>query len=135
MFAVNRLTGRLLWVTKVDRFIGSVITSSPVVYHGVAYLGIFSNEEGLATMPGYQCCVFRGALIALDARTGRILWKTYTALRGAMRAGIGRGGSEQGGADSGPGVHPSRVRRYAPYPDETDPAPVSAQERECHVRA
>jgi polyvinyl alcohol dehydrogenase (cytochrome) len=78
VFAVNRLTGKLLWSTKVDSFFGSIITSSPAVYQGVAYLGISSREEGLAATPGYQCCVFRGAIVALDARTGRILWKTYT---------------------------------------------------------
>jgi polyvinyl alcohol dehydrogenase (cytochrome) len=77
VFAVNRLTGKLMWMTKVDSFIGSTITSSPVVYQGIAYLGISSREEALATTPGYQCCVFRGAIIAMDARTGQILWKTY----------------------------------------------------------
>jgi polyvinyl alcohol dehydrogenase (cytochrome) len=77
VFAVSRLTGKLMWITKVDSFVGSVITSSPVVYRGVAYLGISSQEEALATTPGYQCCVFRGAVVALNARTGRLLWKTY----------------------------------------------------------
>lgn len=79
VFAINRLTGKLLWSTKVDSFLGSIITSSPVVYDGVAYLGISSQEEALATAPGYQCCVFRGAFVALNARTGQILWKTYMA--------------------------------------------------------
>lgn len=78
VFAVNRLTGQLLWSTKVDSFLGSVITGSPVVFGGVAYLGISSKEEGLAGQPGYQCCVFRGAIVALNAQTGRIMWKTYT---------------------------------------------------------
>jgi len=78
VFAVNRLTGKLLWSTKVDSFVASLITSSPVVVDGVAYLGISSNEELLTTQPGYQCCVFRGAVVALNAVTGQILWKSYT---------------------------------------------------------
>lgn len=78
VFAVSQLTGKLLWSTTVDTFDGSIITGSPAVYQGVAYVGISSNEENRATTPGYQCCVFRGAVVALDARTGRILWKTYT---------------------------------------------------------
>jgi polyvinyl alcohol dehydrogenase (cytochrome) len=78
VFAVNRFTGRLLWSTQVDSFPGSIITSSPVVHAGVAYLGIASKEEALATRPGYQCCVFRGAVVALNAATGTMLWKTYT---------------------------------------------------------
>ena len=36
-------------------------------------------EEALAAfIPGYQCCTFRGSIVALDTATGRILWKTYT---------------------------------------------------------
>ena len=30
-----------------------------------------------AVVPGYQCCSFRGSMLALDANTGKILWKTY----------------------------------------------------------
>jgi polyvinyl alcohol dehydrogenase (cytochrome) len=78
VFAVNSQNGKLLWSTKVDSFAASIITSSPVVYGGVAYLGISSNEELLTAQPGYQCCVFRGAVVALNAGTGQILWKTYT---------------------------------------------------------
>jgi polyvinyl alcohol dehydrogenase (cytochrome) len=114
VFAVNRLTGKLVWDTKVDSFVGSVITSSPVVYRGVAYLGVSSNEEGLATMPGYQCCVFRGALIALDARTGRMLWKTYTVPSNNDGSDINMPGYYSGGAvwGSSPAIDPQRGLLY-----------------------
>jgi polyvinyl alcohol dehydrogenase (cytochrome) len=72
VFAVNRHTGDLMWSTQVDTDPLSIITGSPVVYHGVAYVGISSKDEG-ASAPS-----FRGAVIALDAATGRLLWKTYT---------------------------------------------------------
>ena len=78
VFAVDRLTGELLWLTKVHEHEAAIITSSPVVHNGVAYVGISAKEEGLAGRPGYICCTFRGAVVALDVRTGDILWKTYT---------------------------------------------------------
>src|ERR1022692_273151 len=56
--AVNRYTGALLWSTEVDTHIAAWATSSPVVYRGVAYMGVSSYEEGLALEPGYQCCTF-----------------------------------------------------------------------------
>jgi polyvinyl alcohol dehydrogenase (cytochrome) len=28
--------------------------------------------------PDYQCCKFRGSVVALDAATGKQIWKTYT---------------------------------------------------------
>jgi polyvinyl alcohol dehydrogenase (cytochrome) len=114
VFAVSRLTGRLLWATTVDSFAGSVITSSPVVYHGVAYVGISSNEEGLATMPGYQCCVFRGAVVALDARTGRMLWKSYMVPSNNHGSDINAPGYYSGVAiwGSSPAVDPRRGLLY-----------------------
>jgi polyvinyl alcohol dehydrogenase (cytochrome) len=72
VFAVNRRTGALDWVTQVDTDPAAVITSAPVIHNGVAYLGISSKGE--AGGPG----TFRGAVVALDAATGRVLWKAYT---------------------------------------------------------
>lgn len=77
MIAVNRTTGVLLWKTLVDSNPAAQITGSPVVYNGVVYVGVSSREEDLASQPGYKCCTFRGAIVALNATTGRILWKTY----------------------------------------------------------
>src|SRR5487761_963284 len=48
VFAVNRTTGARLWSVRVDSNHASEITGSPVVYNGVAYVGISSSEEGLA---------------------------------------------------------------------------------------
>lgn len=77
VFAVDRQTGDLLWMTRVHDHLTAIVTSSPVVDGGVAYVGISSKEEGVSGRPGYQCCTFRGAVVALDVLTGRILWKTY----------------------------------------------------------
>jgi polyvinyl alcohol dehydrogenase (cytochrome) len=72
VFAVNRRTGKLVWSTQVDTDPNAQITGSPVIYDGVAYLGISSKGEG------NQQDSFRGAVIAVDAATGKLLWKTYT---------------------------------------------------------
>jgi outer membrane protein assembly factor BamB len=72
VFAVDRWTGKLRWSTQVDTNSASVITGSPVVYHGVAYLGISSKGEAV------RPATFRGAVIAIDVRTGKVLWKAYT---------------------------------------------------------
>ena len=114
VFAVNRLTGRLLWDTKVDSFLGSIITGSPVVYDGVAYVGISSREEALAEQSGYQCCVFRGAFVALNARTGRILWKTYLVPSNNGNSDVNRPGYYSGNPvwGSTPVIDPARGLLY-----------------------
>ncbi len=76
--AVDRATGALKWQTKVDAHPAAVITSSPVIQDGHVYVGVSSGEEWFATLPGYPCCTFRGSVAALDATTGKLLWKTYT---------------------------------------------------------
>jgi polyvinyl alcohol dehydrogenase (cytochrome) len=74
VFAVNRTTGALLWSVQVDTHPASLITGSPTVYNGVVYVGVSSYSESDSAL----CCTFRGAVVALSAATGQILWKTYT---------------------------------------------------------
>ena len=78
VMAVNRDDGSLVWITHVDNHPAAVITGSPVVAGNIVYVGVSSNEESLATDPAYPCCSFRGSVVALDAVSGRMLWKTYT---------------------------------------------------------
>jgi len=78
VFAIDTRTGDLIWSSVVDTHPLSVVTSSPVVYNGVVYVGVASKEEVASTLPNYPCCFFRGNVVALDQATGHMLWKTYT---------------------------------------------------------
>ena len=78
IIAVNRQTGARLWITKVEAHPAAIVTGPPVVFGDTVYVGVSSNEESnLAKNPSYACCTFRGSMVALDARTGAIQWKTY----------------------------------------------------------
>jgi polyvinyl alcohol dehydrogenase (cytochrome) len=76
-FAVDAATGKLLWKTKVDDHPLARITGSPVLYDNRLYVPVSSQEEGFGAVATYACCTFRGSVVALDASTGKILWKTY----------------------------------------------------------
>jgi polyvinyl alcohol dehydrogenase (cytochrome) len=82
VFAVNKRTGKLKWVTEVDSHFAAIVTQPATVDPRdprVAYVGVASMEEALAAfVPGYQCCTFRGSIVALDTSSGRVLWKTWT---------------------------------------------------------
>ena len=57
-----------MWKTPIESWQnGYVITSAPLYYDGIVYSGIAGGEFGT-----------RGRLTALDARTGKILWRSYT---------------------------------------------------------
>src|SRR3954469_4400273 len=77
VIAVDRRTGELRWIRNVDTHPAAIITGSPVVFDEVVYIGVSSNEETLATNPSYPCCSFRGSVVALDAKNGALLWKTF----------------------------------------------------------
>jgi polyvinyl alcohol dehydrogenase (cytochrome) len=48
------------------------------LHENVVYVPVSSFEEVLAASPQYACCTFRGSVVALDAASGDLLWKTYT---------------------------------------------------------
>lgn len=77
-YALDAATGDLLWARKLDDHPGARITGTPTLYQGRLYVPIASLEEALARSPRYQCCTFRGSLVAVDAETGAVSWKTYT---------------------------------------------------------
>ena len=77
LIAVNRLTGELLWKRQIDSHPAAIVTGPAVVFDNVVYQGISSNEETLAARTDYPCCTFRGSVVALNAKTGQMLWQTY----------------------------------------------------------
>jgi polyvinyl alcohol dehydrogenase (cytochrome) len=65
-----------------DRPFGMVTQSAQVDGNNV-YVGVASFEEVIAALdPTYPCCVERGSVLALNAKTGQILWKTYMVPEG-----------------------------------------------------
>jgi polyvinyl alcohol dehydrogenase (cytochrome) len=77
-YGMDAATGKLLWKTKVDDFPLAGITATPVFHNGRVYIGVRSGEEAAGAVSTYECCRFRGSLQALDAATGKPIWKTYT---------------------------------------------------------
>lgn len=78
VYAVNATTGALMWKTKVEDHPAARIVGAPTLYSGVLYVPVSSFEEATGSQPTYQCCTFRGSVVALDSATGRQIWKAYT---------------------------------------------------------
>jgi polyvinyl alcohol dehydrogenase (cytochrome) len=76
--ALDAVSGKVLWATKVEDHPRGVLTGANKIYNGVIYVPVSSLEEVSITAPGYVCCSFRGSVVALDVATGKQLWKTYT---------------------------------------------------------
>jgi polyvinyl alcohol dehydrogenase (cytochrome) len=77
-YAIDALTGKLLWSAKVDEHPNATLTGTPTYHAGVLYVPVSSLEVTSAADPKYECCRFRGAVVALDAASGAQRWKAYT---------------------------------------------------------
>lgn len=76
VYAVDLLTGAQAWKIRADAHPATIITGTPTLWRGTLYVPVSSNEEAFATHPGYNCCSFRGSVVALDGATGREKWRT-----------------------------------------------------------
>jgi polyvinyl alcohol dehydrogenase (cytochrome) len=76
--AIDAETGKLLWKTKVDDHIFARLTGAPALYKDRLYVPVSSTEEVPGRNEKYECCKFRGAIVALDAYTGKLIWKSHT---------------------------------------------------------
>ena len=77
VYGLDAATGRLLWKTKADDHGLAGITGAPALFEGRLYVPVASREELTGVSLHYPCCTFRGSVVALDAGTGKQLWKTY----------------------------------------------------------
>ena len=75
-YAVDAATGALLWKVRVEEHPAAMITGAPALYDGRLYVPYSSYEEVTGGGPKYECCKFRGGVTALDAATGKQIWKT-----------------------------------------------------------
>jgi polyvinyl alcohol dehydrogenase (cytochrome) len=78
--ALDAATGQLLWKVKVEDHPASRITGAPAFYGGRLYVPVSSIEEASAMLPSYECCKFRGSIVALDGATGKQIWKSFSVV-------------------------------------------------------
>ena len=77
VFALDAQDGKLLWKTKVDEHFVARITAGTKLYSGKLLVPVSSSEEFRSGNPDYPCCTSRGSVVALDANTGKQIWKAW----------------------------------------------------------
>lgn len=77
LYGLDAATGKQLWKLALDDHPAAKATSSPVFYQGKLFIGVSSLEEALSVSPGYVCCTFRGSISAIQAKDGKLVWKTH----------------------------------------------------------
>jgi len=78
VYALDATTGKLLWKNHVDDHPAARVTGAPALFEGRLYVPVSSVEEASSMLADYECCKFRGSVVALDAATGKQIWKSYS---------------------------------------------------------
>ncbi len=95
LFALDAETGAVLWKKTLDTHRFARITGAPILADGKVYVPVSSTEEVPAAQPNYECCTFRGSVVALDAASGNQLWKSYTITEAPTQVGTNSKGTAQ----------------------------------------
>ncbi len=130
VYALDAASGKQLWKIRPEDHPSSTVTGTPVFHNGRLYVGVASREEVLAISPGYLCCTFRGSESALDASTGKTLWKTYlisevAKARSRTKAGSRAFGPSGVGIWTAPVLDPDRDTMYVTTGDNYSDPPTS----------
>ena len=79
VYALNAVTGSMIWHTRVGKFGNAFLWDSPLVYGGHVYIGISSFGD---------CPLVQGKLVELDVSTGRMIHEFDAVPAGCTGAGI-----------------------------------------------
>lgn len=88
--------GNILWSTSYtagDQYAGTLGTL--FADHGLVYLPVDSVDEPLSTQKGFVP-KSRGAVVALNAKTGELVWRTYTVPENANGGAVWSSFAESG---------------------------------------
>ena len=76
-YAVNALNGQLVWSLRTDDHPSTTLTGTPAFFEGKLFIPVSSLEVVPAADPEYDCCTFRGSILAVDAKSGSFIWRHY----------------------------------------------------------
>jgi polyvinyl alcohol dehydrogenase (cytochrome) len=130
VYAVDADRGALLWTQSADTHAFARITGAPLLFENRLYVPVTSLEESAGGLPTYECCTFRGSIVAYDATTGKQLWKTYSiadAPKPTRKTSVGTQlyGPSGGGIWSAPALDAKRKLLYVTTGDAySEPADV-----------
>ena len=76
-YSVDATSGKLLWRRKPELHEATKLTGTAAVFSGIVYVPTASWEENRALNNAYECCTFRGSVVAYRIADGTKLWQTF----------------------------------------------------------
>jgi polyvinyl alcohol dehydrogenase (cytochrome) len=75
---IDATTGKEIWHQSVRLTSLSNGTGTPILYRDRVYVPLSASEINFGADESYECCKTHGAVFALDAATGRLIWAAHT---------------------------------------------------------
>jgi outer membrane protein assembly factor BamB len=79
LYALDALTGAVLWTTPLGSAPNHYLWSSPVLANGSLYIGIASDDD---------CPLIQGGVVQIDPNTGQVLHQFFTVPSGCVGASV-----------------------------------------------
>lgn len=114
-YAIDAQDGKLLWRSEVKGLHN--VSASSTLHDGRLYVPLAGTETLSGANPAYECCRSRGGVAALDANTGKLLWKVDSITEPVRRLGENASGKPLWGPSgasvwNAPTIDPKRRRIY-----------------------
>ena len=132
VYALDARTGKELWKVDVDDHPLARITGTPKTHGNRLYVATTSLEEVAAGDSTYECCTFRGKVMALNRFNGKLVWQAYTIPEPPVPVrkntiGVQLWGPSGATVWSSPALDPERNRLYVTTGDNySDPASLTS---------
>lgn len=102
LYALDAITGQVKWRARPDEHPNTTLTATPALHNGMLYLPVSSLEVVPALDPDYECCKFRGSVVAYDAHSGAKKWQTFTVVEEPSAQGRNASGTQNYGPSGAP---------------------------------
>jgi polyvinyl alcohol dehydrogenase (cytochrome) len=96
-YAVEAETGRELWRRRPEQHESTKLTGAPLAHDGIVYVPVASWEESRPLNPEYECCTFRGSVVALRIADGTEVWKSFLVTEVPRMIGVTETGARRFG--------------------------------------
>lgn len=95
-YALDAQDGKLLWKTQIRTGLNN-LSATAAFHDGRIYVPMSGTETLIGADLNYECCKSRGAVAALDANVGKVLWVTQTVQEPLRELGENAKGKQRWG--------------------------------------
>jgi polyvinyl alcohol dehydrogenase (cytochrome) len=95
-YALDARDGKLLWRMPIRTGLNN-LSATAAYYNGRLYVPMSGTETLVGADLNYECCRSRGAVAALDANTGKVVWRTESIQEPLRELGENANGKQRWG--------------------------------------